>query len=191
MQKRITLFLNHFPYPADHGAKVDIWRRIIVMHTLGYRLQIICWSGNTLSAENRQKVEAICDQLIIIPIYKSFWKRCKKAFLSLFFSLYPASISTHTDYKELKRIIRDFNPDILWLETFAPGLPALKMAKLLSIPLIYRSHNIEHHYAKEITDSIPNPQIRERVTRWFMSYQLENFEKKLIQKSQTVYDISI
>ena len=191
MSIKITLFLNTLPYPANHGAKIDIWRRIVMMHKLGYDLQLICWSAEELSSENKQKIKAACNQLIILPIYKSFWKKYKKAFLSLFYSFYPAEISVYTDYKKLEKGIRTFRPDLLWLESYTPGLPALQISKKLSIPLFYRSHNIEHYYAQLITASISKPPIKEKIYRWFVSYNLERFEKKLIQESQMVFDISI
>ena len=191
MSIKITLFLNTIPYPANHGAKVDIWRRIVMMHKLGYVLQLICWSVEELSSKNKQKIEAVCNQLVIIPIYKSFWRKYKKAFLSLYYSFYPAEISVYTDYPKLEKAIVAFQPDFLWLESYAPALPALKMSKKLSIPLFYRSHNIEHYYAKMITAFISKPQTKEKIYSWFISCNLEHFEKKLIQQSQVVYDISI
>jgi len=188
---KISLLLNMLPFPADHGAKVDIWRRIVAMHNMGYHLQLICWSSDIPTEKERNRIEAMCDELIILPFYRSPLKKFIKLFRASLFSLYPAETYTYTDIKRLRTQVESFGADIIWSETYTPGLVALKISKLCGIPLFYRSHNVEFLYAKAITDSIEEMTFRERIYRYFVRLNLKRFEIDLRKKSHTVYDISM
>ena len=98
MSKKITIFIKDLPYPPVHGGKIDIWHRLVFMHKFGYHLQIVCWTWEIPSAEHKTKIEEICDQLIIIPQYRSIYKKYKMIFSTFWLPLYPVAISIYTDY---------------------------------------------------------------------------------------------
>ena len=38
---KILLEAGYFPYPANHGGKVDVWNRILGLHQLGFTIDLL------------------------------------------------------------------------------------------------------------------------------------------------------
>lgn len=188
MNMKITLVCLEIPYPPVHGARVDMWRRIKTLSNLGVELQLVCWFDNIPKDEEIAEIKKYVRQVCLIPI-----KRTLKSYFQRIIDVlrYPLEVTSRiTRGKELSILLSDvstFKPSVIWLDGIHGGEVAAKLSKHLNIPLITRSHNIEHLYYHRLLACATG---FSKFKRYLSLTNLENYEKKLLKNSALFYDIS-
>ena len=185
---KITLLCHVMPYPPIHGGRVDQWRRIKALSTLGAELQLITWVSDTPKQEEIAEIEKYVKKMNIIP-FKSTPSAVIRRLLDLF--RYPLEVTSRIvrgkEFTSLLSDVRVFNPDVIFLDGLHGGLVAAKLSDCLKVPMIARSHNIEHLYYRRLVASATG---LNKIKRYLSLSNLENYEKKVLKKSAFFYDIS-
>ncbi|OHC74408.1 MAG: hypothetical protein A3H24_12170 [Rhodoferax sp. RIFCSPLOWO2_12_FULL_60_11] len=187
----IVIIANEFPYPPTHGGKVDVWRRICALKELGARVCLVAWADPQVTddAASIDAVRTVVDELILLPFHDGFLHKLRQLRGSLFL---PRSVSnrslTDVRFQSALLKVKDFAPDIIFLDSVYGYLLAEKLVKYLGIRLYYRSHNIEHLYLKKQFLLARKP--RDRIKWFFNSRGMESLEFKAIGLASRFYDIS-
>lgn len=187
----IVIIANEFPYPPTHGGKVDVWRRICALKELGARVCLIAWADPQVTQDtaSTDAVRAVVDELILLPFHDGVLHKCHQLYRSLFL---PRSVSnrslTNPRFSALLSKVKNFGPDIIFLDSVYGYLLAEKLVKSLHIKLYYRSHNIEYVYLKKqflLAKKLPDK------IKWFFNARgMEAVEYKTIKLASQFYDIS-
>lgn len=187
----IVIIANEFPYPPTHGGKVDVWRRICALKELGARVCLVAWADPQVTddAASIDAVRAVVDELILLPFHDGFLHKLRQLRGSLFL---PRSVSnrslTDARFQSVLLKVKDFAPDIIFLDSVYGYLLAEKLVKSLGISLYYRSHNIEHLYLRKQFLLARKP--RDRIKWFFNSRGMESLEFEAIGLASRFYDIS-
>jgi glycosyltransferase involved in cell wall biosynthesis len=145
----LTVIHHEFPFPAYDGGKADVWRRLVGLRRLGARIQLVCWNeGPEPTGADLDVVRDIAPELIRLTP-KSRWRALREL-------RYPPRIRrfvpSEREYREVRTKINDFAPSQLMLDAWPAYLTAARLSAELSIPLTYRSQNVEHEYLKNQAD---------------------------------------
>ena len=190
---KIVLICNEPPFPATHGGRVDVWRRLCAMRAAGVDIFLIFWSGDRLndiptkSALSRINQEASVIKFFLIhrTIYARFLRLLR---LFRWPSHVASRVLTKNEKISLISEIKEFKPDAVWLESIYGGVIAKSIVDAFSIPLYLRSHNIEHLYIKkQVTKAIG---FRAKLPLILNLLNLKDFELSLFKKSSRYFDIS-
>lgn len=190
---KILWICNESPFPATHGGRVDVWRRLCALSDAGAEIFLVFWSGD--SKEERpteqdffeiQKKVSKCKVYEISRCLKS--RLLRLARLSHWPSHVASRVLSNNQYDSLLDDVSSFGPEIVWLDSLYGGVLAMNIANKFGIPLFYRSHNVEHLYmAKQISKS---NNLRDRLAWCLNLPHLKGFEKNIINNSAIYYDIS-
>ena len=83
---------------------------------------------------------------------------------------------------------RLFNPDLIFLDGIQGGIVANDLSKNLNLPIVTRSHNIEHLYQQRLLGAAKG--WRKQKKRLYLT-NLEQYEEDILRNSVLFYDISI
>jgi len=187
---KITVICHEIPLPPNHGGRVDMWRRLLAFARLGVQLQIISWSYEPPEETIIREIQQTAPSFINIPIKRQLGYRLRRLPNILQGSLYAAlRWPEKTLRREIVAAVQEFNPDCLWLDGFHGGLLACYLEERLGVPFFYRSQNIEHVYLDKLRKSSRG--LRSWLVLAAGRFRLRAFEKKLIETSLCVYDISL
>lgn len=187
---KITVVALESPFPPIHGGRVDIWRRIQVLSELGVSIQLVYWAKSRLNPEDEQKLSNVVDSSHMLKLNGT-------SFLSLlrkisFFPRYPLEISSRMVYgqalKDLKAAVQAFTPDVVMIDHLHGCMAGRQLSQYLQVPLILRSHNIEHLYCKNLYASA---QGHRKLLRLLSLNGLEKVEKDTLKECSAFYDISV
>jgi hypothetical protein len=186
---KMTVISFVIPYPANMGARVDIWRRIKAFSEVGVELQLVSWYNSQPKAQEIAEMEKYCKKLYLIP-FKDNITSIAQRIIALF--SYPLEVTSRIlRGKELSNLlseVRAFNPDVIWLDGIHGGYIAAKLSEKLQVPLLTRSHNIEYLYYRRLLKATID--LKSRIKRYLSLAHLESYEKKLLKSSVFFYDIS-
>lgn len=188
---RVTILASDIPYPAVHGGRVDIWRRMRFLAAKGVELQYVCWSNETMDAEALRAVHACCEAFIRYPLPETVGARLRQSISLTRYPLTPITYRTAQRFEALRDAVEGFEPDVLWLDGYPAGILAMKLARETHTPLLYRSHNIEHLYQKRLRASDAATNLKQRLRLLLERLHLRGFERRLIERSEQVFDISL
>lgn len=187
---KITLICHDIPYPANRGARVEMWRRIKAFSEIGVELQLISWFSDPPKPEEIAEIKKYVKETHLIPFKRTLGSLAYRVIDLLH---YPLEVTSRMIRgKELKTLLDDvhvFHPDFIWLDGIHGGEVAAKLSKNLNVPLITRSHNIEYLYYQRLLASTID--FASKLKRYFSVSHLESFEKDLLKKSALFYDISV
>jgi hypothetical protein len=184
----LTVVCAEVPYPDDHGGKVDVWRRIKGFKRLGLRVQVVTW-GERPTDDVMRVINDAAEDVIVFPYQRSIASRMR-ALLSAPFRPPPVSSRQIRGgaYDELKSAVTRFGPDAIWLDGLYGCACAKRLATDLDIPLMYRSHNIEHLYWREQYAAARSLQRRLQIgSRLFA---LREIEFDTVRRAELMFDIS-
>jgi hypothetical protein len=144
--ERIAIFCHDTPFPAVHGGRVDMWNRILALRQLRVPLLVAYWTKGEDTREARDALRAIdCEPLELrrkIGVVGLTWRYPRRL---LSFDVLGA------ERARVLNIASTFRPSFILLDGWEPYLTARQTARTLSVPLVYRSHNVEHRYwAKQL-----------------------------------------
>jgi hypothetical protein len=186
---KITLVCHDIPYPANRGARIDIWRRMKAFVSIGVELQLITWYSEPPTSEQINEMKKYCQDTHFIPFkYNKIF--LARRVIDLF--AYPLEVTSRIlRGKELNTVltaVSTFRPDVIWLDGIHGGEIANTLSQKLGIPLVTRSHNVEHLYYQRLLASTID--IKSRLRRYLSVSHLEKYEKNLLKRSAFFYDIS-
>lgn len=173
-----------------HGSRIDSWRRIKAFADRGVELQaIFWWFGTKPTPEEIAEIHKYVSKIHLIEIEQTSVSRLRR--ITDLFS-YPLETSSRLikgqKLAELMQEVREFNPDIIFLDGIHGGAIATQLSRELSVPIAIRSHNIEHMYARKMLKAAIG--LKDKFRRYLAILHLENYEKKLLANSAIFYDIS-
>ncbi len=187
---KITLICQEIPYPAIHGSRIDMWRRIKAFAARGVELQaIFWWFGTEPTARDIAEIHKYASQVHSLEIEQTSMSRLLRMTDLL---SYPLGTSSRR-IKGQKLVdtigaVREFSPDLIFLDGLHGGAIATTLSRELNVPLVTRSHNIEHLYAKKLLDAAIG--LKDKVKKYLSMIHLERYEKEILAKSTLFYDIS-
>jgi glycosyltransferase involved in cell wall biosynthesis len=185
---KISLICFNFPYPPFDGGKIDVWRRIKALAQCGVNLQVISWIKDPPEAEELAEIQKYTQQIYLIP-FKRTPIALARRFIDLFF--YPLEVTSRiVRGKELNALlaqVQAFAPDVIFLDGIHGGVVATYLSKKLNVPIVTRSHNIEHLYQQRL---LASTQGWNKFRKQLSLTNLKNYEKTLLKNSIRFYDIS-
>ncbi len=187
---KITLVCHEIPYPPIHGGRIDMWRRIKAFAAQGVELQIIAWwFGTQPTAVEIAEIQKYAQTVNLIQIERTWRARISRVGD---LRRYPLEVTARMvkgqNLDSLKAEVVDFAPDLIFLDGIHGGVIADTLHKCLNVPIVTRSHNIEHLYYQRILKSAVG--FKQRLKRYLSVIHLEQYERDLLTKSAIFYDIS-
>lgn len=185
---KITLVCHDIPFPPRHGGRVDMWRRIQAFAKYGIDLQLICWTSEEPTSEHLQKIQEHVSNLYLI--------RYKRDLVTLVYRLldlihYPLEVGSRIvrgqELSCLTNQVQEFHPNLIWLDGIHGGEIAKYLSQKFNLPLITRSHNIEHLYLQRLKSSATG---LTKIKKTLSANHLETYEKDILKRSALFYDIS-
>lgn len=186
---RITIISMEFPYPPNHGGRVDIWRRIMALKHLGVDLQLIFWDYSIPSSQDIAVIKEYVEDFIPIVYSKGVFALLRRG---VDFLKYPLQVTSRivrgTEEQQLFQQVDKFQPDVILADHVHCGLLAKELSKALDIPFIVRSHDIEHlHYTYWLKSAKGLAWLKLMLCLW----HLKNYEFSILKDSLLFYDISV
>lgn len=185
----ITLISHAIPYPPIHGGRIDIWRRIKALAKFGVKIQLIYWSHDYPKPSELAEIEKYTQELRVIPFSRTPIAIVRRV-IDLF--SYPLEITSRIlRGKKLVTLlsqVKAFNPDLIFLDGIQGGVVATDLSKALNIPIVTRSHNVEHLYQQRLFDTVAG---WKKLKRRLYLTNLEKYEEEILRNSALFYDISI
>lgn len=183
-QLRLTVLHHEFPFPPNHGGKADVWSRLVGLRRLGARVQFVCWSEGPEPADADLDVVRETTPEFIRLTPRSRWVALREL-------RYPPRVRrfvpSEREYREVRSKICAFTPRLLMLDGWPAYLTAARLSAELSIPLTYRSQNVEHEYWRSQSDIATGLQrVRFRVT----AKRIAALERQIRRDASMVLEIS-
>ena len=182
---RLLILAGEPPYPAIHGGQLDTYRRLLALHASGVSIILVYWQNNAASHKPPEEIMSLCDDIIILE------RRHYRSHLHLLLTR-PEWIAqrriSKSDSAILNKKINDKKPCAIFLDGIYGATVALSLKKKFKLPLLYRSHNIEHIYSKIQASRASN--WRERILLTQNYILMRPLELKLLKQSDKFFDIS-
>ncbi|PAE17931.1 hypothetical protein CHH91_00035 [Virgibacillus sp. 7505] len=139
---KILIVSSDFPYPANHGGRVDIWGRIKKLSSLGYKIDLICTTSPeaTPTVNDKEVVQKYVEKITCIQ--RDFKVR----------NLLSIAPYQMTSRGSLSKINIEEDYDIVLLEG-EYTYPVLKAMKSDRAKVYLRVHNDELVYLKSLKNS--------------------------------------
>lgn len=191
---RIVVFAPDMPFPPNRGGRADIWRRIEAFKQLGHEVMLVnlqeSFGPTAPTAAVLQHVDSVVDRRFSFVMKRSYWLTIKQLATSLWIPWHAATrVPAIAEKKALEKNISCFKPDLFWLDGPWFDVVCTELAANISVPVIYRSHNIEHRYM--LGQARAAVRLRDRVAWSLTCIGLKRFELKAIARAAAVFDISM
>ncbi|BAI89368.1 glycosyltransferase [Arthrospira platensis NCB002] len=185
---KITIVAMEIPYPPIHGGRVDVWRRLKMLAELGTEIQLICWSGTPVDGDSLQVINQYVKDFHLIIYERGMGSYLRRAIALLSYPLEVTSrIVRGEKWREILTSVGSFKPDVILCDQIHSGWVASKLSDSLDIPMIVRSHDIEHLHYRYYFQCAKGTK---KLVRLLSINHLKKFEKSLLKKSLAFYDIS-
>ena len=180
----MILISPEFPFPPNHGAKIDTFRKLEAFKREGVEVCLICWASQPPSQPDLDAVLKVCAEVEVLP-YPSGALRKLRRLIEL--KKYPLHMSSRPpDPKGVARA-GNFKADLVFLD----GLYGYRMGKEISrrtgAPLVFRSHNIEHQYEEKLMKLAHG---KSKFLKHLQTRGLKEIEFEIFENARRVYDIS-
>jgi hypothetical protein len=179
------------PWPANHGARVDIWNRWRMLRELGWRLVLVTWgkphdrrdSGadtalsevfeHTYWLDAASGLRGLLDRVVGLPRHSPHvWTR----------RINPVQLT------ELDTALGNLRPAGVVLDSLYGALAARKIAHHFAVPLLHRAHNIEHLYMAGQARTARS--FKRSLTIRLASMHLRRLEMEIHREAAWTFDIS-
>lgn len=180
------------PLPADSGGRIDVWRRLRLLHDDGHELALLSWHNlardGALAPSALAELGTVCSSQHLSWIRRSPGESLRRGLQMLRLPSHAAARWVTLDRPAMLAWARAFAPDLLLLDGLY-GVAAVRwLAAQLGVPWVYRSHNVEHVYMR---------QQRARATGWRARLGLtanlvglRRLETSTLRDAAAVFDIS-
>ncbi|MCP4569368.1 MAG: glycosyltransferase family 4 protein [FCB group bacterium] len=138
--KKMLVVSPDFPYPPNHGGRVDIWNRIRTLHHLGFEIDLIATVKTPPHPDDIRQVKSCVKKVICCPRRNRLIDMCSRLPLQ------------SRSRKKLSNIPCDTDYDLVLLETeYVYSILANKNLRAKS--LVLRVQNDEEKYFRELCGS--------------------------------------
>lgn len=176
MSKKILVIASDFPYPPNHGGRVDIFERLKVLKELEFEIYLISTVKYSLSDDEVTYMDKLVTRNFII--YR------KQSILNLF-SLNPYQVTSRNSKYQLDHITKDIKNikfDLCLIEGHYCLEIFHKIKDNCTINKSYlRVHNDEKKYFSELAKSTKN--ILKKIFYSIESIKFSFFEKEYFKKN--------
>ena len=186
---KMTVVSMEIPYPPIHGGRVDVWRRLKMLSKLGVELQLVCWTPSVPKPEDVATI-----QQYVKHFYPIFYRRSLVARIRRFIDLFSYSLEVSSrilrgkDWDNVLMAVKEFQPDVIMSDHIHCGMVARPLSQTLEVPMIVRSHDIEHLHYRYLMKTAKG---HRKFVRFLSQNNLESYEKNLFKESLAFYDISL
>ncbi len=176
MSKKILVIASDFPYPPNHGGRVDIFERLKVLKELKFEIYLI--STVKISPSNDELI--YMDKLLV----RSFILHRKQSFVALF-SLKPYQVTSRNNIDDIDIILNSVK-DIKFNACIIEGHYCLEIYDKISNNCtinqsFLRVHNDETKYFCELAKSTKN--ILKKIFYYVESLKFTFLEKYFFKKN--------
>jgi glycosyltransferase involved in cell wall biosynthesis len=190
---RILCIANDVPLPATSGGRVDVWRRLQALKRAGHELALVCWTDvgrvDALAPATLAELQGVCREVKVVPITRSGPEILSRVVHLWRWPSHVASRWVTSRGTALVGWARDFAPDLVLLDGLYGGAVAQYLARSLKVPLVYRSHNLEHRYMHD--QRAREQRLLRKLGLLANCVGLERFERQTIARAALVMDISL
>ena len=189
---RILCVPNEWPLPANSGGRIDVWRRLQMLHSSGAQLGLLTWHhpdrDGMPDAADLAAVQTLCSQVHLRPILRSAAGLLRRLPHLGTLPSHAASRWAALNKPALLAWATVFNPDVILLDGLYGVAAARWLATALGKPWLYRAHNIEHRYMQQQQQRATGA-VR-RLGLGMNLLGLERLERRTVQQAACVLDIS-
>lgn len=187
---KISIICHDIPYPVNHGGRADAWRRIKAFAKFGAEIQLITWYKEAPSPEELLEIDRYVSQRFLIPFSSSINSLFHRVLDLRKFPLEVTSrIVRGQTLLDLKTQVEEFSPQVIWLDHLHGAEMAYELADDYDLPVLTRSHNIEHLYYERLRSSTSS--FKRKLKRTLSVNNLHQYEIDNLSKSTLFYDISL
>lgn len=185
-EPHLLVITNEPPWPAIHGARVDQWNRYQALHQEGWVQMLLHWRE---AGDATESVAPVFAQTLAIETDRTVPAQLRRAARMISQPSLAAVRAVREDqFGEIREVVRKFGPDIIVCEfVYCLGL-ARRLADSLKVPLVIRSHNIEHRYMT--TQLRLANSWRQRLQIMAARLNLRRYETAALRSADAVLDIS-
>ena len=192
MSLRVLVVPNDVPLPANSGGRIDVWRRLQVLHGLGAQLGLLSWydaprDGAPPPAVLAQ-LNSLCGLVSLSPIRRGAVDLARRLVHAGRLPSHAASRWTSINQTDVLAQVQAFRPQVLLLDGLYGAAVVRWLSARLGVPWVYRSHNIEHLYMRRQLDSARH--WRARLGLAANLWGLQRFESAVLGGARQVLDIS-
>ena len=186
--RRLLVVTAEPPFPPNHGGRVDQWNRWRSLKALGWEMDLVTWlDEGSVSVDVEAALRRVFDEVVAMPRRGDTWGRVLRQIAYLW--VYPTHVASRaagSDGIASRLPAADYGA--VFLDGLAGGHFAVRAAEKLGVPLLYRSHNIEHKYMVSQMRAAGSLTARMRIgmTTW----RLRRFEEGIHSRACQVFDIS-
>lgn len=164
---KILIVCSDFPFPADHGARVDTWGRIKVLADLGWKIHLVVCGKQMPSAADMEVVSGYVEEI----------KLCdRRSKLADMLHVIPMQAKSRN---ELRHVNIEGDYDYVLLEGDYV-YPILDNPKIRHDNVILRVHNDEAVYFKALARSTKN--VIHKMYYHMESSKFAVLQKKMLEK---------
>lgn len=172
---------------------MDVWRHLNILRDMGADLALVTWYDGPRdgppSAEQISALEGVCRRIHLAPISRSKSELLRRLGWLGRLPSHAASRWVTAALPDILRLAHEFKPQAILLHGLYGGAVARWLSSRTSVPLVYRSHNIEHRYMKRQLSKAKG--LAGRIGLVANLVGLESFERKVINSASGVLDISL
>ncbi|KIM02624.1 MAG: hypothetical protein KN64_14640 [Sulfurovum sp. AS07-7] len=176
MSKKILIIASDFPYPPNHGGRVDVFERIKVLKSLDYQVSLVSTIKTQPNKDEMSYMENFIEDNLLIKRRQSIFD---------LFSCKPYQVTSRNNHKDIKVVLKNIRN-----ETFDAciveghyGLDLFEsINRSCNINKKYlRVHNDERKYFKELAKSTNN--ILKKIFYYLESIKFSYYEKNFFKKN--------
>lgn len=181
------------PCPSNTGGRIDVWRRLRALRQAGATIALLSWYDarreGAPSPVVLDELRSVVSELSYAPIKRDTPELLQRLMHLGRLPSHVASRWVSIDRPAVLAWAKAFAPDAVLLDGLYGGQVAMWLSQALGVPLIYRSHNIEHQYMRK--QLALQTRFKSRLGLQANLLGLEAFERAVMREAQAVLDISV
>lgn len=138
---RLLVVAPEMPWPANHGARVDIWHRYLGLKQKGWSLALVGWTG--AEGPVSPELHRVFDPVVPIPLKRTLGRLVQMIRRP---SLAAARQVGGPGFEAVLAAAQQFRPAAIVCESIYGFDLARRLGAALAAPVLIRSHNIEFQY---------------------------------------------
>lgn len=174
--KKILIIANDFPYPPNHGARVDLFEKIVALKNLEFEITLIATYRDKIATQDLDFMRQIVTHLFLLK---------RQTGITRLFSFKPYQVTSRSNRTELFGIIEKIKNNIFdfcIIEGHACFTIAQELHQYVVILKSYlRIHNDEKIYFKQLAKATNNYFLK--LFYLSESIKFSFYEKKIFQSN--------
>lgn len=191
---RILVCSPHIPFPPVGGGRADVWRRVAAFVRLDHEVMLMhqyeVQGPRAPSPAHFSGMDEILSARFSFGIKRSKSRTVRQLMGIRRLPWHVAkAVPAGLDKVLSDDAIRDFGPDLIWLEGPWFWETARRFSDELGVPVAYRSHNIEHLYLARQAGA--SASVRNQVAWRLATVGLKRYELNAMRAASRVFEISL